>query len=1247
MSPDDLFAGGSTAGRLMAELDWAATDLGPVGGWPQSLRAAVRIVLSSRYPMLLLWGPRFTQLYNDAYSALIGDQHPAALGGDVRVTLADSWDVLEPLILDAMATGVASWVPALQLVLDRAGYREEAYFSVSHAPARDDDGTTMGVLTVCSEVTDQIVGERRLRLLRDLSLPAGTDPVDVAETCARLSAVIGEQPLDVPFAAIYLRDGGMLRLAACVGADADDSPVQAALPASVSLGETAADSAYPEGDDPWGLRAAAAGRTARTDDVVKRLAVTGGPWGDPVRAAVAQPLPSADREQPVGVVLTGISPSRGLDETYRSFLQLLAQQVAVAVRNAQAYQQERERAEALAELDRVKTGFFTNVSHEFRTPLTLMLGPLADALADRDEPLPAGQRERVDTAWRNANRLLGLVNDLLTFSSLEAGRAGHAPRSLDLATYTAELAGVFRSAVERAGLRLIVDCPPLPRPVAVDPGNWEKIVTNLISNALKFTFVGEIRVTLAADDERIRLRVTDTGIGIDAAQLPRLFDRFHRVQGVRSRSHEGTGIGLAMVRELSRLQGGDVRAESTPGEGTTFTVTLPWTAVEPVAESPAAPDQPAFPAAEAAVREVTGWLDDDAGAEAPPTAPAGPAEEEPAARILVADDNSDMRAYLVRLLGAQGWQVDTVADGQAALESIARNPPDLLLTDVMMPRLDGFGLVRALRREPVTEALPVVMLSARAGQEAGVEGLQVGADDYVVKPFTAAELVARVRSTLRLARLRGTHTRQLRVLADTAAVIASGRALEEAFQAATEQARALLDGVWAVTVLDGDAHHAPLRFTAPPEGSGDAIADTRSLTAILRGADGDRLGSIAVRVGAAGPPADDARALLDSMATMLASLAQSTWQLEHERQLTLTLQQSLLPESLPSPDGWDLQAQYRPATGEAGGDWYDVVALPGGDLVISIGDVAGHGLGAAVTSGQVRNAVRAYAVEDPAPAPVLTRVATLLSRLGGPFSASLLVARLIPATGELSWCSAGHPAPVRSAPGEDTRQLTGTVGPPLGAAVPTYEQNEESLPPGAQLVLFTDGLVTAEGPGRLLHRAGDSYTNGASAATVVDAVLADLAEPLGDDVAVVAVRRQGPVVPAAVAELPEVDATWVYPLVPAAAAAMRRDLRGALSGDRIDPDLLDDLQVAATEAVNNAVEHAQRPSRPEVEVRLQVADGLVRVVVQDFGGWRERPPARDRGRGALLMNAYGDVRVTSTATGTTVTIERRWAEPPG
>ncbi|MFI7542099.1 ATP-binding protein [Actinoplanes sp. NPDC049599] len=1207
MSPDDLFAEGGSTGRLMAGLDWAGTDLGPVAGWPQSLRAAVRIVLSSRYPMLLLWGPRFTQLYNDAYSALIGDQHPAALGRDVRITLADSWDVLEPLIRDAMATGVASWVPALQLLLDRAGYREEAYFSVSHAPVRDDDGSTTGVLTVCSEVTDQIVGQRRLRLLRDLSLPGRADRVEVTETCARLSGVLGEHPLDVPFAAIYLRDGGVLRLAACVGADARGGPVEAALPVSVSLG-----AAYPD-EDFWGLRSAASGGTARTDAVAARLAVAGGPWAEPVRTAVAQPLPSADREQPVGVMLTGISPSRGLDETYTSFLQLLAQQVAVAVRNAQAYQQERERAEALAELDRVKTGFFTNVSHEFRTPLTLMLGPLADALTDEQEPLGAGQRDRVDTAWRNADRLLSLVNDLLTFASLEAGRAGHRPRAVDLAKLTAELAGVFRAAVERAGLRLVVDCPPLPRPVAVDPGNWEKIVTNLLSNALKFTFVGEIRVALEADDEQVRLRVSDTGIGIDAAQLPLLFDRFHRVPGVRSRSHEGTGIGLAMVRELSLLQGGDVHADSRPGEGTTFTVTLPWTAVEPLAE-PAAPDAATFSTVEAAAREAGSWLEQPGQPAAGP-APAGP----PPARILVADDNSDMRAYLVRLLSAQGWQVDVAPDGRAALEAIGRRQPDLLLTDVMMPRLDGFELVRALRRDPATATLPVVMLSARAGQEAGVESLQAGADDYVVKPFTAAELVARVRTTLRLARLRGTPTRQPQAHTGTAELIAAGRALEETIQLATDQVRALLGGVRAVTELAGDGDRPPLRFVSPraDPGAADGAAE---LTEMI----GDRLGSIAVHV--ATPPAD-AGPLLASTAGVLATLARGTWQPDHDRRLlALAVQRSLQPEGVPAPDGWEVQARHRPASG---GAWYDVHPLPGGDLLIGIGEVAGEGLRAAVTAGLVRAVLRAYAIGEPAPATALTRVAALVSRLGAEFSGTLLLARLTPATGALTWSSAGHPAPLWCAPGEDPRPLAGPVGPPLGTAAATYPQHPATLPPGARLLLVTGGPAA-----------------GATDTALLEAVLAGGPDPLPDDVAVIAVRRRPAPAPVAAADLPDIAATWVYPLAPTASSTLRKDLRAALSGGRFGADLLDDLLLAATEAVNNAVEHAQQPSRPEVEVRLRVADGTVRIVVQDFGGWRQRPPARDRGRGALLMNAYGDVRVTATRTGTRVSIERRWVAPP-
>ena len=1210
---NDLFAGGGETGRLMAQLDWAATDLGPVRQWSQSLRAAVRIVLSSRYPMLLLWGPNLTQLYNDAYSALIGDKHPAALGLDVRITLAEGWDVLRPLLEEAMATGVASWVPALRLLLDRAGYREEAYFSVSHAAARDDDGTTVGVLTVCSEVTEQVVGERRLRLLRDLALPGGTGPVDVRRTCTQLCDVIGEHPLDVPFAAIYLREGRMLRRYATVGA------AEPALPAVIPLDGS---------DDFWKLRTAAEGGTAQVEHLQERLWLPGGPWQDPVRTAVAQPLPSADLSQPTGVLLTGLSPSRAPDETYRSFLQLLAQQVAVAVRNAQAFEEERARAAALAELDRAKTEFFTNVSHEFRTPLSLMLGPLSDALADRAEPLAEQQRVRVDTARRNADRLLTLVNELLTFSSIESRTARVVPRTLDLARFTAELAGVFRAAIERTGLRLVVECPPLPRPVAVDPDHWEKIVTNLLSNALKFSFVGQIRVSLESDDTAVRLRVSDTGIGIDAAELPHLFDRFHRVQGARSRSHEGTGIGLALVRELSRLQGGDVEVSSVPGEGTTFTVVLPWSAVEHTGAPALEPSPDRLAGARAAATESAGWIDpadEVPGRAAEPTEPGAP-------RILVADDNRDMRDYLSRLLSAEGWRVETVADGETALRTIRLDRPDLLITDVMMPRLDGFGLIRALRSDQATRSLPVLVLSARAGQESSVEGLAAGADDYVVKPFSAAQLIARVRGILALARLRAVPAQHRSAPTGTAELIASARVVEEVFQAVTDQTRALLDGVSAVTTLTGDGSRPPLTFRSTSTGrdgepTGTAEAD-------IRGRDGLPVGTIAVRTGL---PAERAGRLLVPPADLLGYLTGSGWQPDQQRQAAVALQYRQLPDSVPSPEGWQLSPAYRPApTERCGNAWYDVFEAPGGRLVVAVGDMTGHGLAAAAGSGLIRHAVRTYAADGAGPAEIITRTAATVSN--GPFSAGLLVASIEPHSGALLWCGAGRVVSLLSVAGAQTRSLTGPVGPLLGSAGATYQQHEDVLAPGDQLLISTDGIAT-DGDA-LRRRCHAEFAAGATATTLVETLLADAPQPQRDDVAIVAVRRQPATVAAAV--LPPVDVTWAYPLDPTASAVARRDLKDALHDQPIDPDLLYDLQVAATEAINNSVEHAQNPSRPEVLMRLQVTDGVIRVEVQDFGGWRARPPARDRGRGAILMNASADVRMVTTPTGTRVTIEHRW-----
>jgi PAS domain S-box-containing protein len=418
-----------------------------------------------------------------------------------------------------------------------------------------------------------------------------------------------------------------------------------------------------------------------------------------------------------------------------------------------AYEREIARQrEELAQLDKLKTQFFANISHEFRTPLTLMMGPLEDALA-APAGLSADNRERLDLAHRNALRQLKLVNTLLEFSRIEAGRMEASFEPTDLAALTADLASVFRSTIERAGLMLVVDCPPLPEPVYVDRAMWEKLVLNLLSNAFKFTFEGAIHVSLRAVGNAARFTVRDTGTGIPEDELPRLFERFHRVKHARGRSFEGSGIGLALVKELVRLHGGEVTVESTEGSGSAFTVTVPFGSAHLPADRLDAPrDQTAAdPGAQAFVQEALRWLPDEHAGVATDVEPPS-ADVRAGSRILVADDNADMREYIRRLLTA--YDVVTVADGAAALRSARARRPDLVLTDVMMPGVDGLELMRAFRADPALSYVPVILLSARAGEESRIEGLEAGADEYLVKPFSARELLACVRAQLRLAESR-------------------------------------------------------------------------------------------------------------------------------------------------------------------------------------------------------------------------------------------------------------------------------------------------------------------------------------------------------------------------------------------------------------------------------------------------------------------------------------------------------------
>jgi PAS domain S-box-containing protein len=761
------FPGDGEMARRMREYPWTGSPLGEPGDWPASLRTACRICLTSRFPIIVWWGEDLRFLYNDAYLPLLGNKHPALMQPGDQIW-AEIWDIIGPMLDSVMRTGQATWSEDLLLPMDRHGYWEETYWTYSYSPLQDDDGTVRGVFTAVRDTTEQVVGRRRLAALQDLGALAA-QARSVTEACELVVRSLEGAADVVPFAAVYLRGP-------------DGNPVLAGTSApGVGL------SPVPGGPGGWPAgEVLRDGQPVTLTDVIARFGdLPSGGWKTPPAEAMVLPLTGGADDAATGAIVLAASAGRALDEAYASFLGLVAQQIAAIVSRAMAYQAQLRRAEELAELDRAKTTFFSNVSHEFRTPLTLIMGPLEE-LRTRIDPADTAAAGELDVIYRNGVRLGKLVNTLLDFSRLEAGRMQASFEPLDLGAFTTELASVFESAFERAGIGYEVDCPPSGTPVYVDREMWEKVVFNLLSNALKFTFSGTVSVRLGEQDGHAVLRVADSGTGIAVAELPRLFDRFHRIENAPSRSNEGSGIGLALVRELVGLHGGTIEAASTEGAGTTFTVAIPFGRDHLPDANVAPPGAPHAVAAAARpfLLEAMRWLPPDAlppgtlppGTLPPGTLPPGTGDAsldpvpvagktEPA-RVLLADDNADMREYLQRLL-APSYQVTAVTDGQAALEAARASPPDILISDVMMPRLGGLQLVAALRADLRTAGIPVLLLSARAGQEASIEGLEAGADDYLVKPFAAAELLARVRANLDLARLRTHHARWRAALLDS------------------------------------------------------------------------------------------------------------------------------------------------------------------------------------------------------------------------------------------------------------------------------------------------------------------------------------------------------------------------------------------------------------------------------------------------------------------------------------------------
>ncbi|MFF7651175.1 SpoIIE family protein phosphatase [Streptomyces sp. NPDC007983] len=1062
----ELFAEGGALGRMMSAIDWSATPLGATDAWPPRLVEALRIVLFSEQPMALFWGPDYTMLYNEGYMAIIGSKHPGALGRFGRDVFPENWELsAAPLFESVWESRKPSLVTDRPFVIQRRGFLEQSYFDISFQPLLLEDGTVGGVLCVVTETTARVLSERRLRLLAGLGARAAglRTPQSVARTVAEMLDIHRD---DVPFTAFYLVT----------------APAGLRLAASAAVPERAVEAIRELSPDRSGEATGLAARLAAVVGDAAPARLPGALFSMPGQEALAHPLVRSGAVE--GVLVMGVNPQLPATAPYQDFFEVLAATVGAALSAALTQQEQRRRAETLAELDQAKTVFFSNISHEFRTPLTLILGPVQQALADEDRP---ARRSQLELAERSALRLLKLVNTLLDVSRVEAGGLKGAFEPVDLSRATAELAAIFRTSFDLAGLTLEVDCPPLPEPVHIDREMWEKIVLNLISNALKFTFTGGVTVRTAAAGRHARLTVSDTGTGITREELPHLFERFHRVRGARSRSYEGSGIGLALVKDLVELHSGTISVASVPDRGTEFTVEVPFgtahlediTREAPSVRSATDEAERAAPYAQ----EARNWLD---------TAPPEPleaqtleAEPEPAparrSRLLVADDNADVRSYLGDLLG-RDHDVLLAADGRAALDTALEHSVDLVLTDVMMPRLDGFGLVRALRADPRTTRLPIIMLTARAGEESTVRGLGAGADDYLAKPFSARQLLARVGANLELSRLRERVLSDSRRQADMLTSLSrASLLLSDTLDPpqVLDTARRLLIPALAdeirVRLADPRAErpvYAAGEPVAPDDRLDRALADTLlagaapeapatggTLLAVPLLAHGRMLGALAIaRREGAYTMAD--RQYLQGVAGRLALAYDNAARFRNERHLAMTLQRALLPQALPQVPGLRTASYYEASASgaEIGGDWYDVIALPDGEMGLTIGDVMGHDVDAATVMGRLRSTLRGFALDRASPGVLLGKLDAYLRSLEVDHFATCLYAVYEPRTRRLRYAASGHLPPLLVADGT-TSFLDVCPNAPLGLAHEPLVGHETRLPRGAGLLLFTDGLV--------------------------------------------------------------------------------------------------------------------------------------------------------------------------------------------
>ncbi|HEY9747422.1 MAG TPA: response regulator [Allocoleopsis sp.] len=489
------------------------------------------------------------------------------------------------------------------------------------------------------------------------------------------------------------------------------------------------------------------------------------PLRSPARALLVVPLLS-DGKIIGSISLRQVRHSRHWQASEIELAQAVAAQAAIAVQQSRLYQKTRQQAEQLLELDRQKTEFFQNISHEFRTPLTLTIGPLESAVAQKE----GLAYDQAVIALRNSRRLLRLVNQLLDLQRLDAGRMQPSFRPCNLTEFVSQVVDSFRPYCDKKEITLFTELKDCPE-IYLDLEKFDKVLYNLLSNAMKFTAAGgSITVSMQLAGDHCLLQVKDTGIGIRPDQIPHLFERFRQAEGSANRSYEGSGLGLALVKELVELHGGQISVESVYGEGTTFTVWiqtgLAHLPADQVIEVPTEAQisraaveladveaeiyekeektlpssELGFPALEAVVNKIAEPQPDQTTEQAATSV----------SKVLVVDDNPDLRTYVSRVLRQAGYQVLTARNGGEGFKAAQAHHPDLIVTDLMMPLVSGLDMIQMLRASDTLRGTPIILLTAKVDEDTRIEGAERGADAYLSKPFNDRELLAEVRNLLAL-----------------------------------------------------------------------------------------------------------------------------------------------------------------------------------------------------------------------------------------------------------------------------------------------------------------------------------------------------------------------------------------------------------------------------------------------------------------------------------------------------------------